>query len=133
MYRVAPNQGLWNAGLPSYSTNGDRQKTRRALNLHYLLTAYGTADFEAEILLGYAMHILHERPVLDRAAIRRALDPARGPSILPPAYQALSASDLADQVEAVRTTPEPLDTEGAVWALVGSTGALSTVGGLRCV
>ena len=75
MYRVAPNQGLWNAGLPSYSTNGDGQTNPPlALNLHYLLTAYGTADFEAEILLGYAMHILHERPVLDRAAIRRALD-----------------------------------------------------------
>ena len=31
------------------------------------------ADFEAEILLGYTMHLLHQRPVLDRAAIRRAL------------------------------------------------------------
>ena len=35
-------------------------------------TAYGVDDFQAEILLGYAMHLLHERPVLDRAAIRRA-------------------------------------------------------------
>jgi hypothetical protein len=41
-----------------------------ALN-HYLLTAYGSADFQGDILLGYAMHLLHERPVLDRAAIRR--------------------------------------------------------------
>ena len=83
-----------------------------ALDLHYLLTAYGSADFQAEILLGYAMHLLHERPVLDRAAIRKALDPSPlGPSILPPAFQALTAADLADQLEAVTVTPEPMDTE----------------------
>lgn len=113
LYRVAPNQGLWNAGLPSYSSNGSRQTNPPlALNLHYLLTAYGDSDFEAEILLGYAMHVLHERPVLDRAAIRLALNPSPlGPSILPPAYQALEASDLADQIEAVTVTMEPMDTE----------------------
>jgi len=113
LYRVAPNQGHWNSGLPSYSSNGSRQTNPPlALNLHYLMTAYGDSDFEAEILLGYAMHVLHERPVLDRAAIRVALNPSPlGPSILPPAYQALSASDLADQIEAVTVTMEPMDTE----------------------
>ena len=94
-----------------------------ALNLHYLLTAYGFADFEAEILLGYAMHLLHERPVLDRAAIHRALDTSPlDPSILPPAFQTVSAADLADQVEGVTITPEPMDTEemSRLWSAIQS-------------
>jgi hypothetical protein len=113
LYRVTPNVGWRNIGLPSYDGNGSRlDNPPLALDLHYLLTAYGSADFQAEILLGYAMYLLHERPVLDRAAIRRALDPSPlGPSILPPAFQALTVADLADQVEAVTVTPEPIDTE----------------------
>ena len=67
-----------------------------ALDLHYIITAYGRADFQAEILLGYAMHLLHERPMLDREAIRRALDPSPlDVSMLPPTFQVLAASDLA--------------------------------------
>ena len=90
-YRTSPNQGWRDAGLPAYDGNGARlSNPPLALDLHYLLTAYGSADFQAEILLGYAMHLLHERPVLDRASIRKALDPSPlGPSILPPAFQAL--------------------------------------------
>lgn len=113
LYRTSPNAGWREVDLPARDANGTRiSNPPLALNLHYLVTAYGTGDFQAEILLGYAMHLLHERPVLDRAAIRRALDPSPlGASILPPAFQALTASDLADQVEAVTVTQEPLDTE----------------------
>ena len=87
LYRTSRNQGWRNAGLPAFDGNGSRiSNPPLALNLHYLLTAYGSADFQAEILLGYAMHLLHERPVLDRAAIRtrarpepaRRVDPAAG-------------------------------------------------------
>jgi len=113
MHRVSVNTGWTNAAMPSRSQEGRRVTNQPlALDLHYLVTAYGTADFQAEILLGYAMYLLHERPVLDRAAIRRALDPSPlGASILPPSFQALVAADLADQVEAVKIAPEPMDTE----------------------
>ncbi len=113
LYRVTPNQGWRNAALPAYNGNGTRESNPPlAINLHYMLTAYGVSDFQAEILLGYGMYILHERPVLDRAAIRRALNPSPlSSSILPVAFQAVSASDLADQVEAVTVTLEPTDTE----------------------
>lgn len=113
LYRITPNQGWRNEALPSYGGDGSRlTDPPLALNLHYLLTAYGSADFHAEILLGYATFLLHQHPVLNRAAIRRALDPSPlGPSILPPAYQALTAADLADQVESLTVTPEPMDTE----------------------
>lgn len=113
MYRVTSNQGWRNTALPSFNGDGSRQTSPPlALDLHYLLTAYGSSDFQAEILLGYGMHILHERAVLDRAAIRRALSPSPlGSSILPPAFVALAASDLADQAEALTVTLEPTDTE----------------------
>jgi hypothetical protein len=124
LYRTSVNQGWAQAGLPAYDGNGARlSNPPLALNLHYLVTAYGVADFQAEILLGYAMHLLHERPVLDRPAIRRALDPSPlGTTILPPAFQALSASDLADQVDGITITPEPLDTEemSRLWSAIQS-------------
>jgi Pvc16 N-terminal domain len=120
LYRTSPNQGWHDAGLPSYDGDGVRlTNPPLALNLHYLITAYGNDDFQAEILLGYAMHLLHERPVLDRDSIRRALNPSPlGPSILPPAFQALVASDLADQMEAITITPEPLGSEAmsSLWS-----------------
>jgi hypothetical protein len=59
--------------------------------------------------------------VLDRAAIRRALDPtALGPTILPPAFQTLTAADLADQLEAVTITDEPVNTEemSRLWSAI---------------
>lgn len=122
LYRTTRNLGWAEASLPWFDSDGTRlTNPPLALDLHYLLTAYGVADYQAEILLGYAMHLLHERPVLDRAAIRRALDPSPlGPSILPPAFGALTASDLADQVDSVTITDESLDTEemARLWSAI---------------
>ncbi|MFO1161110.1 MAG: DUF4255 domain-containing protein [Reyranellaceae bacterium] len=123
LYRVTPNQGWSNTGLPSRSPASGERLTNAplALDLHYLLTAYGRIDFQAEILLGYAMHLLHERPVLDRAAIRRALNPSPlDVSMLPPAFQALTASDLADQVELIKITPAAItsDDMSRLWSAI---------------
>ena len=122
LYEAVQNAALRNDGLPSRSGRGDRVASPPlALDLHYLVTAYGRSDFQAEILLGYAMHLLHERPVLDRPAIRRALDPSPlDVSMLPPTYQALAASDLADQVEAIRITPlaMPIEEMSKLWAAI---------------
>lgn len=122
LYRVSPNTGWSNAAWPAFGPDGGRAANPPlALDLHLLLTAYGSGDFQAEILLGYAMLLLHERPVLDRATIRRALNPSPlGASILPPAFQALAAADLTDQVESVRITLEPLDTEemSRLWSAI---------------
>lgn len=113
MHQVSPNAGWWNAAMPSRNAAGDRlTNPPLALDLHYLLTAYGADNLHAEILLGYAMQLLHEVPVLDRAAIRRALQPSPlDGTVLPPALQALAASDLADQVEQVKITLDTLTTE----------------------
>jgi Pvc16 N-terminal domain len=113
LHQVTPNPGWRNVELPSRDPRGERRtNSPLALDLHYLITAYGAAELHSEILLGYAMYLLHERPVLDREAIRVAL--AGGTvdnSILPPAYQALSTVNLADQVEQIKITPVTMNTE----------------------
>lgn len=122
LYRVTPNQGWRNAGLPSRDADGERlTNPPLALDLHYLLTAYGAAELHAEILLGYGMQLLYETPVLTRAAIRRSLAPPSAVTPgggLPPALEALFTSELAEQVEQIRITPQPLTTEeiSKLWA-----------------
>ncbi|MDT5271234.1 MAG: hypothetical protein QOH49_3420 [Acidobacteriota bacterium] len=118
LYYVAPNTGWSNMGLPSRDARGTSiTNPPLALDLYYLLTAYGKEDLEAEILLGYAMQRFHETPVLTRDAIRTALaqpgGPVSGAGILPSALGALSASDLADQVEQIKLTQHPFNVEEA--------------------
>ena len=117
LYRVTSNQGWRNVGLPSVDSSGENRLSNPplALDLHYLLSAYGAADFQPEILLGYGMQVLHEHPVLDRQAIRDTLAP--GPvtgGILPPALQTLTAAEIADQVEQLKITPETLSSDESV-------------------
>lgn len=113
LYQVAPNVGWRNIGLPSRDEQGGRlTNPPLALDLHYLLTAYGAEDLHAEVLLGYAMQLLHETPVLTRQSIRTALQPSPvNGAILPPALQALSASELADQVEQIKIVATALNSE----------------------
>ncbi|MGY2012116.1 DUF4255 domain-containing protein [Nocardia gipuzkoensis] len=112
LYRVTPNSGHRNAGLPSRTGPDRLTNPPLALDLHYLLTAYGHTDLHAEILLGYGMHLLHERPFLDRDTIRKALSfTPLDPTILPDAFREPPAANLAEQVEALRISPEPMDTE----------------------
>lgn len=119
LHQVTPNTGWRNVDLPTRDHRGTLVETPLlALDLHYLLTAYGADELHAEILLGYAMQVLHETAVLSRDAIRQALSgTAVNGSILPPAFQSLTASDLADQVELIKITPEAFSTDdmSKVW------------------
>lgn len=85
-----------------------------ALDLHYLLTAYGTQDFQTEILLGHALQLLHETPVLERERIRstiHTLSHTKDRRVVPPALAALAQSDLADRVQRLEIIPEFLGSE----------------------
>lgn len=108
MYHLAPNPGWRNAGLPTRDAGGNRvANAPLALDLHYLLTAYGSEDLNAEILLGYAMQLLHDNPVLTRAQLRSVLGGIQlvDGSILPGPFGSLSALDLAEQVELIKISP----------------------------
>ena len=114
MYQAVPNTGWNNIGFPSKNARGDRiSNPPLALNLQYLLTAYGADELHAEILLGYGMQLMHESPTLGREAIRTSLAPPSPVSGggLPPELLALSTSELAEQIEQIKITPMVLNIE----------------------
>ena len=80
-------------------TASDREGTVRSvpplgLSLHYLLTAYGEHEYDAEILLGHGIQALHETARLDSAAIAAALVPTGDTGRhVAPARAALAAYD----------------------------------------
>ena len=119
LFQATENPGWRNFGLPSRAGNGDRiSNPPLALNLHYLLTAYGSGDFHAEALLGHAMFVLHEMPVLTREAIRAAI-PVPPPVTLP---NGLTAANLADQIELIKITPQAMSVEeiSKIWSALHS-------------
>ena len=125
LHQVTPNLGWRNEGLPSRDPSGRQRmsNTPLALDLHYLLSAYSSGDLHGEILLGYAMQLLHENPVLTRQAILTALSPS--PAVgntLPPALRALSDSGLENQIEQIKITPEYLNIEemSKIWTATQS-------------
>ena len=114
MHQVTPNTSWRNIGLPSLGPDGATRLTSPplALDLHYLLTVYASEDTEAEALLGYAVLMLHENPILARAEIRTAL---AGLTSTAPLHQVLSSSGLADQIEMIKITPATLGREEMAW------------------
>jgi hypothetical protein len=111
LHQVSPNPGWRTIGLPSRDARG-RPVARPplALDLHYMLTAYGLQELQPEILLGYGMQLLHEMPVLDRGEIEDRLPPT------------LLASQLGQQVEMIRITPEPMsmDDLAKLWSALNA-------------
>ena len=113
LYQVTPNLGWRNFGLPSFDGRDPKAQLTNpplALDLHYMLTAYGAADWAAEILLGYGMELLHDARILSRTDVRKALSPKNpiSVSLIPPDPQGRLAIDLADQIEQVKITPQYL-------------------------
>jgi hypothetical protein len=108
MYYASFNAALRNLGLPSSNAQGLQvSNPPLALNLHYLVSAYGSNQFDPEILLAWAMQVFHETPVVPRQVIQDALNGlGSGPEA-----QLISTSTLADQIEHIKITPETLTTE----------------------
>ena len=116
LHQVTPNAAWRNIDLPSVSADGKSRLRNQplALDLHYLLTAYGRENFEAEALLGYAVLALHETPVLARSDIQAAMNPppSTGNTSL---NSTLGLAGLTDQVEMLKVTPATLGREEMAW------------------
>jgi hypothetical protein len=107
LYEIAPNAALRNQELPFRDSAGAIvDRPRLALDLRYLLTAYGLGNDEVDgqHLLAHAMSLVHDSAYLDRSRIRTAL-------AADTTHPELSGSDLADDVELVRITPTTLTQE----------------------
>jgi hypothetical protein len=94
LYRLSIDAAWRNQDPPS-ARPGESAQPPLPLVLSYLITAYGEGDDEilAHRLLGIVMGVLNDRPVLSRSLIAGALPPP--------------GSDLQNQVERVRITPDP--------------------------
>lgn len=120
LYLARPNQAGSGFDLPTRDSSGARTRnTPLALDLYYLATAYGAADFNAQMILGHTLQVFHENPILARDAIRAKLKPSAVPTN---AEQALSESGIADQVELIKVSTENLTTEdlSRLWSALGA-------------
>lgn len=117
LYQTVPNPGWSNMDMPRQVRPGEVGSPPLALNLRYLLTAYGRGESENDVInhrvLGGAVAVLHDHPLLDRSEIA----------------DALQDSGLAEQFERLRVTPMPLSTEelSKLWAAFQSNYRVSAV------
>jgi hypothetical protein len=95
LYHTGFNVG-WRNQPMLHVAQGETGQPPLALDLFYLLTAYGQGDDDpvpvSHRLLGLAMRILHDHPVLGAAELQASFP----------------ANDLFQQVERVRITPQTL-------------------------
>ena len=100
LYQVLPNAAWRNMDIPQRVKSGETSVPPLALNLYYMVTAYGldNDDTFGHRLLGLAMRILYDHPLLGAQEIKAAL-----PNPID--------SDLENQVERVRITLQPLSVD----------------------
>src|ERR1700731_4897178 len=106
LYQIQRNAAWVNSDMPRQVRSGETGFPPLPLNLWYLLTAFGRNDDSdnsvepfGHHVLGKAMSILHDHPVLSAAEIIVATR-----TILP-------TSDLDRQIERIRITFQPLSVE----------------------
>ncbi|MEK6374865.1 MAG: DUF4255 domain-containing protein [Acidobacteriota bacterium] len=121
LYETTINAAWRNRDMPRQVKPGETGQPPLALNLHYLLTAYGEDDDAAgpksHRLLGRAMGFIHDNPILRPEDIRTAVAGEE------------NLHDLYDQVEPVRITLMQLtpDEMSKVWAEISAKYRLSVV------
>jgi len=103
LYQVLPDAALRNQEVPRRAKPGETGYPPLPLVLYYLLTAYSDDedDTNAHRLLGEAMGVLHDHPLLGAEEIKNATSP----------IPELADSDLNEQIERVRITLQPLTFE----------------------
>jgi hypothetical protein len=97
LYRTEENAAWRNLALPVQGKPGSNGAVPLALNLEYLITAYGEDDKEqiAHYFLGQAMRILHDVAMLPRQKL----------------FDALKTARLHNQIERITVTSKSLSIE----------------------
>jgi hypothetical protein len=99
LYQTQINAAWRNMDMPGQIKPNETGQPPLALDLFYLLTAYERDDGDSSViahrLLGRAMRVLHDHPLLGADEIRAALP----------------NNDLADQIERIRITPQRMPVE----------------------
>ena len=115
LYRVSENGALKNEELPGRASSNGYGHPPLSVDLHYLLTAYGSASVDddfvdetrAHMLLGSAMRVLHDYPVIT--------DELR--TVRPPQNQPIIDTALVGEHESVKLSLDPVSLEdlSKVW------------------
>ena len=110
LYQVTESCNLKNQEIPGQGPPSAYDHPPLSLDLHYLLTAHGSADtasnadLEAQLVLGDAMRVLHDFPIVtDSLQITRSAVGTVGDPILDPSLQ--------NQLEEVKIALEPVALE----------------------
>lgn len=117
LYQVVANAAWRNRDLPGQVHPGETAPPALALNLHYVLTAWGRGDNDIDAtnhrVLAAAMSTLHDGAVLDRNDIRSAL----------------AGNDLGEQIELVRITrlAQSVDELSRLWTALQTNYRVSSV------
>lgn len=117
LYQVTPNPAVENSDLPFRDETGETiARPELAIDLHYLLTAYGLNDDEVDAhhVLGHAMSVVHDTGFIPREVITQVVDATNS---------AVATSDLADEVHVVRLAPARMSDEDLfrLWSAFGDT------------
>ena len=109
LYAVCPRQSmrLGNGGAGNVGST-------LAVELHYLVSAYGQQDLQAEVLLGHALQLLHANRVIAHEQVTAVLaglsqKRERGQTAAPVA--ALRDSDLGSRIDRLEVEPTFLSAE----------------------
>ena len=108
LYQTSIHAAWRNQPIPNQARSGENGQPPLPLCLYYLVTAFGEGDDETKALqlLGKAMSVFHDHPLLGEDEIRQATQTD------------VSGSDLHEQIERVRIEPQPLSLEevSKLWA-----------------
>jgi hypothetical protein len=114
LYQVTPNASMRHNDLPTRASDGTLLKRpAAALDLHYLISAYGEeAELVGQRLIGCVIRTLHEIPVLPQELIELAAE-----------RPYLRGSDLAASPQKVRFTPTVMDIDetSKLWGMLHQT------------
>jgi hypothetical protein len=116
LYQTVVNGAWRNMDMPRQVRPGETGSPPLALNLHYLVTAYGRGEADndgvSHRVLGGAMSVLHDHPVLGQSEIASSLP----------------NNDLAEQFERLRITPLTVGVEemSRLWTVFQTQYRIST-------
>ncbi|MEU9578123.1 DUF4255 domain-containing protein [Streptomyces chilikensis] len=121
LYQVTPNTSMRHHDLPTRAPDGTLlRRPAAALDLHYLISAYGEETrLVGQRLIGAVVRTLHEIPVLPGDVVEQAGEEAY-----------LAGSDLAEAAQRVRFSPTVMDVDetSKLWGMLHQTPyALSVV------
>jgi len=117
LYAVTMNAGWRNADRMRDASGNRVAKPPLAVDLHFLMSAYGHIEYEAEMLLGLGMQAIYEQSFLDRGQIANLFASASSDQ-----EKAMATSQLDQQIEQIKIAEHDLSADELykLWSAFGS-------------